>query len=56
MCKCGLNVVYVDLVSCRSHLSRSRPWNSDQNCTQNSARGGKGQGVGIHGWWGQVGW
>ena len=41
----------------------SCPWNSDQNCTQNSARGWLGSGVGVkgvvevgvRGWWGQGG-
>ena len=40
----------------------SCPWNSDQNCTQNSARGcwsqGQGGVVGVkegRGWWGQGG-
>ena len=39
----------------------SCPWNSDQNCTQNSARGWWGSGVegveGVRGqgWWGQGG-
>ena len=31
------------------------PWNSDQNCTQNSARGWWGSGGGGRGWWGSGG-
>ena len=33
----------------------SCPWNSDQNCTQNSARGGEGRGGRVGGSGGQGG-